>query len=127
MKETEPVAETLDHRLCFRCGQEVLATARRCPHCHSRPFLDREMPARDVDTLSVVALVLSAGWFFWVGSLAGVILGYRRLAVIDGDPDERWGRPLAAGAVAIGWAGLATLVLGAMYLALRLAFHYVVN
>lgn len=125
--EFTPASGETDARLCFRCGREVSPTARRCPGCHSRPFLDRDEPSRDVDTMSIVALVLSVGWFFWLGSLAGVVLGYQRIAAIDAESDERWGRPLASGAIIVGWAGLATLVLGAMYLALRLAFHYVIN
>lgn len=129
MHATESSAATTGaaRRLCFGCGKDVSSQARRCPHCRRRPFLDREEPSRDVDALSVVAVVLSAGWFFWLGSLAGVVLGYRRLAAIDKRPEDLWGRPLAAGAVVLGWAGLAALVLGAMYLALRLAFHYVIN
>lgn len=122
--ELEPAAV---ERLCFRCGDPVSEHATRCPKCHSRPFLDRSEPTRDVDGLSILALVLSVGWFFWVGSLVGLVLGYARLRVIDAQPDERWGRPLASGAVVAGWAGLGSLVLAGLYLGLRLAFHYLVD
>lgn len=84
-------------------------------------------PIRQVDTASIVALVLSVGWFFWIGSLVGMVIGYQRVAVIDDDPDARWGRPLATGAIAAGWIGLATLVVGVLYLALRLSFHYLID
>lgn len=124
MNDLDATSLALDSRPCLSCGGLVSPAARRCAHCHRRPFLDVAVPTREFDTWSFAALLLSILWIAGIGSLLGLIIGYWRLRSIDASSSSRWGRPLAMGGVLAGWIGLALLVVPAMYLGLRLAFRY---
>ena len=75
-------------------------------------------PTRKTNGLAVASLVLSIVGFLWilplVGSVAGAIMGHIALGQIKRTGEG--GRGMALAGVIIGWAGVALLLLGVLFL-----------
>ena len=75
-------------------------------------------PTRKTNGLAVASLVLSIVGFLWilplVGSVAGAIMGHIALGQIERTGEG--GRGMALAGVIIGWAGVALLLLGVLFL-----------
>lgn len=64
---------------------------------------------KSTNGLAIGSLVCSLFWFFWVGSVVGVIFGHVSLAQIRRNHEE--GTGLAVAGLVIGYLGLAMLML----------------
>lgn len=73
--------------------------------------------ARKTNGLAIASLILSIVGFIWilpfVGSLAGAIMGHVSLGQIKRTGDG--GRGMALAGIIVGWAGVALIVLGVLF------------
>ena len=67
-------------------------------------------PERRINGLAIASIVASVFWFGWLGSLAGVILGYIALGQISRSGGRQTGRAAALAGIALGYFGLTTLL-----------------
>ena len=84
------------------------------PHYRSAPQVMRTQQVRGrglgrINTLAVVSLALSIFWIYWLGSIAGLIIGFIALKQIRAR--NQTGRGLAIAGIIIGGASLALIVL----------------
>jgi hypothetical protein len=68
-------------------------------------------PARRLNGLAIASVVLGVLWMWWLGSLAAVVMGHVALTQIARSNGTQYGRPVALAGVAIGYFGLAALLL----------------
>jgi uncharacterized membrane protein len=68
------------------------------------------VPATSTNGLAIASLVLGILWLFWLGSLAGLVLGLIALKQIKNRNQS--GRGIAIAGVVLGILGLVVLVIG---------------
>jgi uncharacterized membrane protein len=68
------------------------------------------VPATSTNGLAIASLVLGILWLFWLGSLAGLVLGLVALKQIKNRNQS--GRGIAIAGVVLGILGLVVLVIG---------------
>ena len=62
----------------------------------------------ETNGFAIAAMFFSIVWLFGIGSLVGIVLGYRGMNEIRDSAGEQGGRTLAVAAIWIGIAGLAS-------------------
>jgi hypothetical protein len=67
-------------------------------------------PEMRVNGLAIASLVASLLWVFWLGSLAGVVMGHMALGQIARSRGAQTGRAAALIGTALGYFGLTTLL-----------------
>ena len=73
-----------EHRNCPACGEEILATARKCKHCHE--WLDGSLHPEATQEQNVVTVEQTGkGWK--AAKLTAVVLVVVGIAVVGSDPE----------------------------------------
>lgn len=72
------------------------------------------VPAR-TSGLAIASLVLGICWFYWVGSILALILGYAAKKEIRQNPSHIGGDGMATAGIALGWVGIATLIIASVF------------
>jgi hypothetical protein len=70
-----------------------------------------ERPARRPNGLAIASVVVGVLWMWWLGSIAAVIMGHVALGQIARSGGRQTGRAVALAGIAIGYFGLAALLL----------------
>lgn len=93
------------------CSELVELTADITPPATAmtRPVFVRR-PATKVNLFAVGSLFSGLFWFFWLGSLAAIPLGYIALKQIRESEGTQLGRGMALIGVALGFVGVLTLL-----------------
>lgn len=82
------------------------------------PYSYGAYPARRTNGLAVASMILSIVGFIWIlpliGSVAGAIMGHIALGQIRRTGES--GRGMALAGVIVGWAGVALLVIGVLFI-----------
>jgi RNA polymerase subunit RPABC4/transcription elongation factor Spt4 len=78
--------------------------------------LDAPAPVEQVvptktNAFAIVATVMGALWYFWLGSILALIFGYIAKGQIDASQGEQKGRGWAIAGIVLGWIGIGTLTL----------------
>lgn len=68
-------------------------------------------PVRRPNGLAIASLVAGVLWMWWLGSLAAVIMGHIALSQIARSGGTQTGRPVALAGIALGYIGLAAMLL----------------
>ena len=109
-------ADELDERLAsvYRarwCSELVALTADVTPPAAvaMRPVFVQRRRAK-VNLYALGSLLCGFFWFFWLGSLAAIPLGYVALKQIRESEGTQLGRSLALIGVALGFVGVLTLI-----------------
>jgi hypothetical protein len=71
--------------------------------------------AKRINPYAIASLVMSLLWIAWLGSIAAVVFGHIALRQIARSRDTESGSGLAIAGLALGYAGLAMLVLALMF------------
>ena len=105
-------ADELEHRLgqayaARWCSELATLTSDVTPPPEPLVFV---RPDRRVNGLAIASIVASVFWFGWLGSLAGVVLGYIALGQISRSGGTQTGRAAALIGIALGYFGLTTLL-----------------
>ena len=93
------------------CSELVQLTSDVTPPAATvvRPVFVRR-PATRVNLFAVGSLFSGLFWFFWLGSLAAIPLGYIALKQIRESEGTQLGRSMALIGVALGFVGVLTLL-----------------
>ena len=100
-------------RACPSCSALSDTDKAFCPECgagYARSSSSSK-PAGRTSGLGIASMVLGILWLFWLGSLLAVIFGHISLSQIQKDSSIR-GRGMAIAGVALGWIGIAALLIG---------------
>ncbi|MGH2808212.1 MAG: DUF4190 domain-containing protein, partial [Actinomycetota bacterium] len=61
--------------------------------------------------MAIAALISGILWFFWIGSIVALVMGYVAKQQIDASNGTQAGRGLAIAGIVLGWVGIASLAL----------------
>ena len=78
-------------------GAEVSATPSSIPVAPG---------ARRVSGMAIASVIVGIFWFYWLGSILALVLGYMAKREIDGSNGTISGRGLAIAGIVIGWIGI---------------------
>jgi Domain of unknown function (DUF4190) len=67
--------------------------------------------------LAIASMVLGIVWVYWIGSILAVIFGHIAISQTSRDETLR-GRGMGIAGLVLGYVGLATLLIGIIFLAL---------
>ena len=98
-------------RACPSCSALSDTDKAFCPECGTGYASSSSKPAGRTSGLGIASMVLGILWLFWLGSLLAVIFGHISLSQIQKDSSIR-GRGMAIAGVALGWIGIAALLIG---------------
>ena len=98
-------------RACPSCSALSDTDKTFCPECGAGYARASSKPAGRTSGLGIASMVLGILWLFWFGSLLAVIFGHISLSQIQKDSSIS-GRGMAIAGVALGWIGIAVLLIG---------------
>ncbi|HVD28873.1 MAG TPA: DUF4190 domain-containing protein [Mycobacteriales bacterium] len=68
-------------------------------------------PPRETNGLAIASLLLGLLWFFWIGSVLAIPLGYWAKRQIRRSSGAQQGAGLATAGIVLGWVGMAMLLI----------------
>tara|TARA_B100000315_G_scaffold117938_1_gene108134 strand:- start:134 stop:451 length:318 start_codon:yes stop_codon:yes gene_type:complete len=98
-------------RACASCSALSDTDKAFCPECGADYASSSSKPAGRTSGLGIASMVLGILWLFWLGSILAVIFGHISLAQTKKDSSIS-GRGMAIAGVALGWIGIAVLLIG---------------